>query len=110
MKLFMLFLSVAAVSLTACKSPQSKKPIALHPDNPHYFLYENRPEILITSGEHYGAVVNLDFNYITYLDELSKNNLNLTRTFTGVYLDPPGAFNIEGNTLSPPPEKFICPW
>jgi hypothetical protein len=110
MKLFVVFLSVAAVSLTACKSPQSKKPIALHPDNPHYFLYENRPEILITSGEHYGAVVNLDFNYITYLDELSKNNLNLTRTFTGVYLDSPGAFNIEGNTLSPPPEKFICPW
>jgi hypothetical protein len=110
MKLFMLFLSMAAVSLTGCKSSQSKKPLALHPDNPHYFLYENRPEILITSGEHYGAVVNLDFDYEIYLEELSKNSLNLTRTFTGVYLEPAGSFNIERNTLAPSPEKFICPW
>ncbi|MBN2128726.1 MAG: hypothetical protein JW741_04490, partial [Sedimentisphaerales bacterium] len=32
-------------------------PIALHPENPHYFLWRGEPTILITSGEHYGAVL-----------------------------------------------------
>ena len=39
------------------------QPIAVHPVNPHYFYYKNEPAVLITSGEHYGAVLNLDFNY-----------------------------------------------
>ncbi len=74
-------------------------PIALHPENPHYFLYRNKPTILVTSAEHYGAVINLDFDYITYLDELQSKRLNLTRTFTGVYVEPPGAFNITKNSV-----------
>lgn len=86
------------------------KPIALHPQNPHYFLYRNEPTILITSAEHYGAVINLDFDYVTYLDELHRHGLNLTRTFVGTYVEPVGAFNIDENTLAPAPEKFICPW
>lgn len=85
-------------------------PIALHPENPHYFIYKNVPTILITSAEHYGAVLNLDFDYKVYLDELARNNLNLTRTFTGAYVEPVGAFKIEQNTLAPAPERFICPW
>ena len=31
------------------------QPIALHPDNPHYFLWNGKPAVLVTSGEHYGA-------------------------------------------------------
>lgn len=85
-------------------------PLALHPDNPHYFLYHGRPQVLITSGEHYGAVVNLDFNYVKYLDTLQSNKLNLTRTFTGAYYEPAGAFNIAQNTLAPVAGRFICPW
>ena len=38
-------------------------PIRLHPDNRHYFLYQGRPTVLITSAEHYGAVINKDFDY-----------------------------------------------
>jgi hypothetical protein len=86
------------------------KPISLNPQNPHYFLYKEKPTILITSGEHYGAVLNLDFDYTTYLDELKSNGLNLTRTFSGAYAEPMGAFNIARNTLAPAPQKFICPW
>ncbi len=110
MKRYVLYLSICLMTLQGCKPPQSREPIALDKDNPHYFFYEGKPEILITSGEHYGAVLNLDFDYVKYLDELSRNNLNLTRTFTGVYVEPEGAFKIEGNTLAPKPEKFICPW
>src|SRR5437016_6865740 len=86
------------------------KPLALHPANPHYFLFRGKPTVLITSGEHYGAVLNLDFDYVKYLDTLAKDGLNLTRTFAGAYCEPPGAFNIASNTLAPSPNRFICPW
>ena len=86
------------------------KPIALHPDNPHYFLYEGRPLVLITSGEHYGSVLNLDFDFVKYLNELSSKRLNLTRVFSGVYIEPQGAFNIEKNVLAPAPDRYIGPW
>lgn len=85
-------------------------PISLHSSNPHYFLYKNKPTILITSAEHYGAVLNLDFNYDLYLEELQANGLNMTRTFSGVYCEPPGAFNITKNTLAPLAERYVTPW
>ncbi len=86
------------------------QPLVLHPDNPHYFLFRGRPTVLITSGEHYGAVLNLDFDYAKYLDALRRDGLNLTRTFSGAYVEPAGAFNIAGNTLAPAPGRFLCPW
>ncbi|MGC8742574.1 MAG: cellulase family glycosylhydrolase [Verrucomicrobiia bacterium] len=87
------------------------KPIQLHPENPHYFLWRGKPTILITSGEHYGAVLNLDFNYRKYLETLAKDRLNNTRMFTGAaYVEPSGAFNIARNTLAPYQGRFISPW
>ena len=85
-------------------------PIALHPANPHYFVWRGRPTILITSGEHYGAVMNLDFDYRKYLDTLAADRLNYTRVFTGAYVEPQGAFKIERNTLAPRPGRFLAPW
>ena len=86
------------------------QPIALHPVNPHYFIYKDSPTILVSSGEHYGAVINLDFDYNAYVEELESKRLNLTRTFSGAYVEPSGAFNIMKNTLAPVPGRFICPW
>jgi hypothetical protein len=94
--------------LTACSSQQP--PLSLHPDNPHYFLFRGKPTVLIGSTEHYGAVLNTDFDYVRYLDELESKGLNLTRTFTGIYLEPKGAFGIANNTLAPEAGKLICPW
>jgi len=85
-------------------------PISLHPDNPHYFLWRGKPAVLITSGEHYGAVLNKAFNYGTYLATLESAGLNLTRTFSGAYCEPFGAFRIENNTLAPAPGDLLCPW
>ncbi len=85
-------------------------PLRLHPDNPHYFLFRDQPTVLITSGEHYGAVVNLGFDYVKYLDTLAADGLNLTRVFSGAYVEPQGAFNIAMNTLAPEPGRFVCPW
>lgn len=88
----------------------ARDPLSLHPENPHYFLFRGKPTVLITSAEHYGAVINLDFGYVTYLDTLKADGLNLTRTFSGAYVEPQGAFNIARNTLAPAAGKFICPW
>ncbi|MBS1833560.1 MAG: cellulase family glycosylhydrolase [Acidobacteria bacterium] len=86
-------------------------PIQPHPANPHYFLFRGKPTVLITSGEHYGAVLNGAFDYRKYLDTLAANNLNLTRTFTGMYREVPGeSFEISGNTLAPRDADFIHPF
>ena len=96
--------------MIACGSRPEVRPIGLHPENPHYFIYKEKPSLLITSAEHYGAVINLDFDYVPYLKTLENDKLNLTRVFTGPYVEPAGAFKIEKNTLAPAPERFICPW
>jgi hypothetical protein len=85
------------------------EPIRLHPDNPHYFEFRGRPTILITAGEHYGAVMNLDFDYVRYLDVLQTHQFNLTRVFSGTYREVAGSFHITGNTLAPAAGRFVCP-
>jgi len=102
-------LAVLLTSLPAF-SAAARKPIALNPDNPHYFLFRGKPTVLITSGEHYGAVLNLDFDCHKYLDTLAKDGLNLTRAFSGAYVEPLGAFKIARNTLAPGKDRFLCPW
>ena len=68
--------------------------------NPHYLEYRGRPLLLISSAEHYGAVINLDFDYVPYLAGLERSGLNQTRLWTGFYLEDPKAFNITNNLLS----------
>jgi hypothetical protein len=86
------------------------EPIHLHPVNPHYFEFRGKPTILVTSGEHYGAVLNLDFDHAPYLNELKSRGFNLTRTFSGVYFEARGDFKIHNNTLAPDPSRYIGPW
>jgi hypothetical protein len=85
-------------------------PISLHPENPHYFQFRGKPAILVTSGEHYGAVLNLKFDFLPYLDELKSRGFNLTRVFSGTYREIPGSFNIKANTLAPEPGQFCGPY
>jgi len=93
-------------------SPQdlAAQPISLHPSNPRYFLFRGQPTVLVTSGEHYGAVINLAFDYKRYLRTLAADRLNLTRVFSGAYREGPKAFGITGNTLAPAHDRFIAPW
>jgi hypothetical protein len=88
----------------------SPVPIQLHPANPHYFLFRGKPTVLVTSGEHYGAVLNLDFDFHAYLDELARCEFNLTRTFSGTYREVLGSFRIRDNTLAPRAGRYSCPW
>ncbi len=88
----------------------ASEPIRLHPDNPHYYLFRGKPTILLTSAEHYGAVLNGEFNYLKYLDTLKADRLNLTRAFSGVYREVPGDFGITRNTLAPADVKYVSPY
>src|SRR3954469_17974301 len=107
---FRLLCAAFALVTAAPAAAQEPKPLTLHPDNPHYFLFRGKPAVLITSGEHYGAVLNRDFDYAKYLDELHARKLNLTRTFAGTYREVPGSFGITANTLAPRPGRYACPW
>jgi hypothetical protein len=96
--------------LVLASSATAGPPIAPHPDNPRYFLFRDRPAFLITSGEHYGAVLNGAFDFVPYLDELRARRFNLTRTFSGTYREVPGSFKIRENTLAPEPAQYVAPW
>ncbi|HLB73424.1 MAG TPA: hypothetical protein VJJ98_05360, partial [Sedimentisphaerales bacterium] len=60
-------LVLAAVSWSVFCAGVKAEPIKLHRDNPHYLLWRDKATILITSGEHYGAVLNGAFDYKKYL-------------------------------------------
>jgi hypothetical protein len=85
------------------------EPIRAHPDNPHYYFFRGRPTVLITSAEHYGAVINRAFDYNAYLDTLKSYGLNYTRIYPAAFIEPEGAFQLE-NTLAPKSEDLIQPW
>lgn len=84
--------------------------LRLHPGDSRYFEFRGEPTVLIGSGEHYGAVLNLDFDYEKYLRTLGEAGLNLTRIFTGAYVERQGSFGIEKNTLAPSEGRLIAPW
>jgi len=92
-----------------CIFSLSSAPISKHPDNPHYFIYNGKPLVLITSDQHYGAVINLDFDYFAFLNTLQEYGMNLTRIYPGGYVEMKDSY-IAGNPLGPSPDRFILPW
>jgi hypothetical protein len=98
------------ISLVFISIPLFSQPISLHPENPHYFLYQGKPTVLITSGEHYGSVINPDFNFDLYLETIQKQGFNHTRIFMGDYAEAKESFCIIRNSLAPESRKFQTPW
>jgi hypothetical protein len=101
-----LFILAVCVCATA---PLSASPISVDPRNPHYFNFNGAPTILITSAEHYGAVINKDFDYVPYLDALAAYGMNYTRIYPGALIEPVDKW-IKDNTLGPRPDALILPW
>jgi hypothetical protein len=85
------------------------EPVRVHSANPHYFEWNGKPVLLITSAEHYGAVVNGEFDYVRYLDALARYGLNYTRIYPGFLFEPVGKF-IPGNSLGVRPRHLALPW
>lgn len=105
-----LFLSIL---LMGCKTqaPVKQDVISLHPENSNYFLYKGKPTILVTSAEHYGAVMNAAFDYEKYLATLKATGFNYTRIFIGPYSEMgDNFFSISNNTMNPEPKNWLVPW
>jgi len=104
------FLLAVGMLASGLQAAEPVKPIMLHPDNGHYFLWRGKPTILITSGEHYGVLLNLDFDYLRYFKALQRDGLNHTRAFSGTYREVRRSFGITDNPLAPKPNRYACPW
>ena len=99
------FIPAALLIFAAC----SNSPVKVYKANPHYFSYKNKLLVLITSDHHYGAVIDLDFNYEKFLDYLSASGMNLTRIYPGAMFEAPDKYHV-GNPLGPLPGRQILPW
>jgi len=99
----------AVLMLLGAIAAAHAEPIRAHPDNHHYYLFCGKPTVLITSAEHYGAVMNRAFDYNAYLDALKSYGLNYTRIYPAAFIEPEGTFHPE-NTLAPKSEDLIQPW
>ncbi len=99
----------AALLLLAMSPPAWAEPTTVCPSNPHYFQYQGKPILLITSDQHYGAVIDRDFDYAKFLNYLADNGMNLTRIYPGGYFEAPDEF-IADNPLGPHPGRQILPW
>ena len=106
-------LAILIIFFICCqpKLPANQKVISLHPENPNYFLLQGKPTILLTSGEHYGSVMNSAFDFEMYLNTLKSEGFNYTRIFIGPYSETGGNnFGITNNTMNPEPDNWLTPW
>lgn len=89
----------------------SSTTFCVHPDNHRCFLYQGKPLKILTSAEHYGAVLNADFDYRRYVEEMARTGQNMTRVFT-FYRETPEHIPPMGaqNSLAPTPQASILPW
>ena len=83
-------------------------PIGVSAKNPHYFEYKGKEILLITSAEHYGAVISKKFDYVKYFDMLAEYGLNYTRIYPGAFVECSGKWLPDDN-MAPGPD-VIVPW
>jgi hypothetical protein len=98
------------LAASGAAATRGAEPLRAHADNPRLPVFRGRPTLLVGSTEHYGAVLNPDFDYRRYLDTVAASGLNLIRLFTGAYVEKPGDFGIRLNTLAPAPGRALLPW
>ena len=96
--------------LASAQFVSAETPIRLHPANPHYFEWQGRATVLVASGEHYGSVINPDFDFRKYLATIQSAGLNHTRLFLGDYVEGPDSFGIVTNPLAPREGRLLAPW
>ena len=117
LKVLLAVLSVACIMQVAAYSQGRKKTnrssgqvFSVHPDNYRCFLYKGKPMKILTAAEHYGAVMNTEFDYEIYLKEMQRTGQNQTRVFT-FYRELWG-YDVR-NTLAcskERPQATIMPW
>lgn len=82
--------------------------IKLHPENPRYFLFRGKPLVLIGATEHYGSVVNRNFDFVRYLEDAADKKQTVTRTFL-LFRELQSARNPCSPLKAESPD-FVSPW
>ncbi len=84
---------------------------SIHPRNHRCFQYQGEAFKILASAEHYGAVINADFDYDVYLKEMQRTGQNETRVFT-FYREKESSIAGPGNmnTLAPTSQASVMPW
>lgn len=103
-------LAIALLSIsTAVAAPSAEHPpIAIHPQNSHYFLFRDQPLVLICATEHYGSVINRAFDFEAYLADAADKRQTLTRTFL-LFREEQSPRN-PNSPCKPDTPDFIAPW
>ncbi|MFO7658299.1 MAG: hypothetical protein R6W78_14665 [Bacteroidales bacterium] len=87
--LFVCFL-VCTIACTQNRSGNKVAPLSISPDNSNYFVYKDKPVLLLSSTEHYFALVNQKFDYASYIDYLQSRGFNVASVMSGIFLEPSG--------------------
>jgi hypothetical protein len=101
---------VFATSLALAATPPASRADALklHPENTRYFLFNNRPLVLLTATEHYGSVLNRAFDFEKYLDDAVLHRMTMTRTFL-LFRELQGARN-PSSPCKPESPDYLAPF
>jgi hypothetical protein len=99
--------SAAALLLLAAVG--GADPVRVSSANPRYFERDGKLLVLVTSDHHYGAVIDADFDFASFLDYLGSAGMNLTRIYPGGMFEPADKY-VAGNPLGPRPGRQILPW
>lgn len=97
------------VAVVCCIASGNGGGPTIDPANPAYLRFRNRTTALISNTEHYGALLNIDFDYRKYLKALAEDGFTLTQTFAGSYVEPDSDCGAD-NPLSPRNGSYISPW
>ncbi len=81
---------VAALSLLLTAThgilrAEDSQPIQVESRNPHYFRYQDKPIVLVTTDHTWFALTAPDFDYVAFLDALAENDNNFTRLYPGAH-------------------------
>ncbi len=98
----------ALASVASAADPVVGPAIAIHPENPHYFLFRGKPIVLIAATEHYGSVVNRSFDFDRYLRDAAQRKQTVTRTFL-LFRELQSAQN-PYSPVKPDSPDFVTPW
>ena len=71
----------------------SNQVFSVHPHNHRCFQYRGKPFKILTSAEHYGAVLNADFDYDIYLQEKNDDEIECQTSNVAVFFDEYGPFH-----------------
>jgi len=93
-----------------CDDFGGAQPVRLHSRQPLTNRVSGKPTVLITSGEHYGAVLIWISITVRYLDTLRSDGLNLHANIRGQLPGGPRFFNSKAIRSLPQPTRFIAPW